>query len=291
VIAYKALSPPQQSPSPQSPPPQTETFTVQLQLTANVTSIKPGDTITFVAKLEPYAPGAQFVFDFGDGQSAEQEDPEVSHSFKADRDYEVTVTARLAKQQVHSEPLHITVHSTPTPTTLDLTWTPLHPAAGKPVVFTATLEPPNPAITQGPYTFYFGNQAKATTPENTYSQTFERYGTYPVRVTLRGEHGHVFQSALAELTVVEPPTTNWPKYVALAAAMTLMVSFVGLHFLKSYFTGLVALRAVARTGSVHLHQDGRDGLEAAFGFKLEQPAVNADAEFRGPVIRKVERVR
>jgi len=41
---------------------------------------------------------------------------------------------------------------------------------------------------------------------------------------------------------------------------------------------------------VRLHQDGRDGLEAAFGFRLEQPAAAATAEVRGAVILKVERI-
>jgi len=48
---------------------------------------------------------------------------------------------------------------------------------------------------------------------------------------------------------------------------------------------------MARAGSVHLHQDGRDGLEAAFGFSLEQPTATGAAEFRGPVVLKVERIR
>ena len=64
-----------------------------------------------------------------------------------------------------------------------------------------------------------------------------------------------------------------------------------LHLVRNYFTGLVALREMARAGSVHLHQDGRDGLEAAFGFSLEQPTATGAAEFRGPVVLKVERIR
>jgi len=285
VIAYKAVSPP-----PRIEPP-------TLRLTANATSIKPGDTVRFVAKLEPHSPGAQFFFDFGDGQSTTQEDPEVPHQFDADRDYEVTVTAKLAKQQVQSEPLRITVHSTKY--TLDLTWTPLHPAAGQPVVFTATLDPPNPAIAKGPYYFSFGDKSKLLkleSPENIYRQSFARPGPYPVRVRLNGEHGHIIESLPAELFVMQvppPPPSwwkRWGKSPVAAAAIVLVAFFVGLYGTSKYLTGLVAFRVMGRIGSVHLHQDGKTGLEAAFGFRLERPTAAA-AEFRSPVVVKVERIR
>jgi len=283
VIGYKAVSPP-----PTIEPP-------SVHLTADATSIKPGDTVTFVAKLEPYAPGAQFVFDFGDGQSTTQEDPEVPHRFDADRDYEVTVTAKLAKQQVQSELLRITVH--PMKYTLDVTWIPRHPAAGQRVVFTATLDPPNPAIAKGPYYFSFGEKSKPKPSENIYRQSFARPGPYSVRVRLNGEHGHIIESLPAELLVIpEPPPPpswwkSWGKSAVVAAAIVLVASFVGLYGISKYLTGLVAFRAMGRIGSVHLRQDGRDGLEAAFGISLERPTSDATAEFRGPVVLKVERIR
>ena len=67
-------------------------------------------------------------------------------------------------------------------------------------------------------------------------------------------------------------------------------SFAGLYGISKYLTGLVGLRPLGRTGTVGLHQDGRDELEAAFGFRLEQPVAAATAEFRGAVILKVERI-
>src|SRR5262249_21309161 len=159
-------------------------------------------------------------------------------------DYEVTVTAKLAKQEVQSEPVHITVHPTPTPSTLGVTWIPLHPVAGKPVVFTATLDPPNPAIAKGPYYFSFGGKWTPKQFENTYTQSFPNPGTYFIHAKLNGEHGHFIQSASAELIVVEQPP-NWWKYAALAA-ITLMSSLVVLHLVRNYFTRLVALREMAR---------------------------------------------
>lgn len=284
VIGYRAVSPP----STIEPP--------SVHLTADATSIKPGDTVRFVAKLEPYAAGAQFVFDFGDGQSTTQEDPEAPHRFDADGDYEVTVTAKLAKQRVQSDPpLHITVH--PTKYTLDVSWVPLHPAAGRPVVFTATLNPPNPAIAKGPYYFSFGEKSKPKPSENTYRQSFARPGPYPVRVRLNGEHGHVIESLPAELFIVQAPLPppgwweRWGKSAVAAAAIVVVASLLGLYGVSKYLTGLVAFRAMGRIGSVHLHQDGKDGLEAAFGFKLEQPTAATTAEFRGPVVVKVERIQ
>jgi len=288
VIAYKAVG----------PPPQIEP-TPTVHLTADATSIKPGETVRFVAKLEPNSPGAQFFFDFGDGQSTTQEDPEVPHQFVADRDYEVTVTAKLAKQQVQSEPLRITVHSTKY--TLDLTWTPLHPAAGQPVVFTATLDPPNPAIGKGPYFFSFGDKSKLLkleSPKNIYTRSFARPGPYPVRVWLNGEHGHIIESVPAELFVVVPPPPLHPpswwersgKSAVAAGAIVLVAFFVGLYGTSKYLTGLVAFRVMGKIGSVHLHQPGNAGLEAAFGFRLERPTVTA-AESHSPIVAKVERIQ
>ena len=52
----------------------------------------------------------------------------------------------------------------------------------------------------------------------------------------------------------------------------------------------MSCHATARAGGVSLHQDGSDGLETAFGFRLEQPVATAIAQFRGAVILKVERI-
>ena len=78
------------------------------------------------------------------------------------------------------------------------------------------------------------------------------------------------------------------KSVIAAGVIVLLVSFAGLQLISKYLTGLVGLRPSERAGSVRLHQDGRDGLEAAFGFRLEQPVATATAAFRGAVILKVE---
>lgn len=83
---------------------------------------------------------------------------------------------------------------------------------------------------------------------------------------------------------------SWRKYVVPAGVIALMGAFVGFQLISKYLTGLVGLRAMARVGGVSLHQDGRDGLEAAFGFRLEQPVAAATARFRGAAILKVERI-
>ena len=192
------------------------------------------------------------------------------------------------------EPLHIIVHSTPTPYTLYVTWTPLHPVAGQSVVFTATLDPPNPAIAKGPYYFSFGGKSKLESPRNIYSQPFGKPGTYPVHARLPVEHGHTIESLPAELIVMPVPPScweRWGKFAVPATAIVLSASFLGFYGISKHLTGLVAFRAMGRIGSVHLHQDGKDGLEAVFGFRLEQPPAAPTAEFRGPVVAKVERIR
>jgi len=283
VIAYKATSPPPVTP-------------LSLRLTANATSIKPGDTVTFVAKLQPDLPDAQYVFSFGEGPSTVPGEPETTHRFDQDGDFDVRVTATLRDRQAQSEPVHITVHSTEY--NLTVSWAPQHPVVGQTVTFTASLSPANPLVAKGPYYFYFGDKAKPKQSGAVYSQAFAKPGTYAVRVMLRGEHGHTIQNDPPQLVVMqEVPVplpsgwwVSWGKYFVPAGVIALICGFAGLHFVSKYLTGLVGLRAMGRAGGVRLHQDGRDGLEAAFGFRLEQPLATATARFRGAVILKVERI-
>jgi len=281
VIAYKATSPPPVVP-------------LSVGLTANAISVKPGDTVTFVAKLQPDSPDAQYVFSFSDGPSTERGGPEVPHRFDADGDYEVSVTATLGERQSQSEPLHITVHSTEYK--VEVSWEPLHPVAGQDVTFKARLIPADSSFAKGPYYFNFGEKAKPKPTGGVFSQVFTKPGAYPVRVTLRGEHGHTIENDPVELVVMQeapPPPSwweSWGKYVVPAGAIALVGAFAVLQLISKYLTGLVGLRPMTGAGDVRLHQAGRDGLEAAFGFRLEQPVATATAEFRAAVILKVERI-
>jgi hypothetical protein len=148
-------------------------------------------------------------------------------------------------------------------------------------------------IAKGPYYFNFGDKAKPKPSGDVYSQAFAKPGTYPVRVNLRGEHGHKIQNDPQDVVVMLPPLGWWAtrgKYVVRAGVIALICAFAGLYLVGKYVTGLVGLRATGRAGGVSLHQDGSEGLEAAFGFRLEQPAATAIARFRGAVILKVERI-
>jgi hypothetical protein len=264
---------------------------LSVSLTANPLSVKPGDTVRFVARLEPDAPDAQYVYSFGDEPSTVPGGPEITHRFDQDGDYEVGVKATLADRQAQSEPVHITVHSTEY--NLTVSWWPQYPVAGQRVTFTAKLNPADPLIAKGPYYFNFGDKAKPKPSGDVYTQAFAKPGTYPVRVTLRGEHGHKIQNDPQEVVVMLLPRGWWAtrgKYVVPAGVIALVCAFAGLYLAGNYVTGLVGLRATGRAGGVSLHQDGREGLEAAFGFRLEQPAATAIARFRGAVILKVERI-
>ena len=281
VIAYRATSPPPVVP-------------LSVGLTANAISVKPGDTVTFVAKLQPDSPDAQYVFSFSDGLSTERGGPEVPRRFDSDGDYEVSVTATVGDRQAQSEPLHITVHSTEYEVVVS--WEPLHPVAGQDVTFKARLIPADSSFAKGPYYFSFGDKAKPKPTGGVYTQAFAKPGSYPVRVMLKGEHGHTIQNDPLQLVVMQeiPPLPSWwkswGKSVVTAAVIVLVGSLAGLYGISKYLTGLVGLRPGGRAGSVRLHQDGRDVLEATFGFRLEQPVATATAEVRGAVILKVERI-
>jgi len=279
VIAYRAQSPPAVVP-------------LSVTLAANRMSVKPGETVTFVAKLQPDSPDAQYIFNFNDGSSPVPGGSEMPHQFAQDGDFEVSVTATVGEKQAQSEPIHITVHPTEYP--IELSWEPQHPRAGQNVTFTARTA--DPAVGKGPFYFYFGNKEKPKPSADVYSRAFEKPGTYLVSVMVKGEHGHTVKSNSMELVVVVPPPTppnwreKWGKSVVPAGAVALLCTFAGLYVASKYLTGLVGLRAAGKAGGVSLRQDGSDGLEAAFGFRLEQPVVTATPEFRGTVIRKVERV-
>lgn len=278
VIGYRAQSPP-------------AVVSPSVSLTANPMSAKPGDTVTFVAKLQPYWPDAQYVFHFADGSPDLAGGPEISHPFADDGDYEVSVTATAGQQQAQSEPIHIAVHSTEYRVLLG--WEPQHPAAGQTVTFTAQITPFNPAIEDGPYYFYFGAKVKPKPSGATYTQVFAEAGTYPVRVMARGEHGHMIESDPLELIVMQVPTRRselpWVRLAGLAALLGLG-GVGGLRWARAHFTRLVELRPERGSGSVELQQDPRNAVEAAFGFRLELPAIVPELRFEAPLIRKVVRI-
>jgi len=278
VIAYKAASPPQVEP-------------LSVTLTADKTNVAPGDTITFVAMLQPDSPDAQYAYDFGNGSLPMTGGPEVSYPFEKDGDYDVRVTARVGERKAQSEqPVHITVHETKIEITVS--WEPLHPVPGQPVTFTARVTPDDPSIANGPYYFYFGDKAKPKASGDVYTQAFAKTGTYPVTVTMMAGHGHTIKNDPQKLVVVEPQPTwweKWGKYVT-GGVIVVMCSLAGLYLASKYVTGLVDLHPGGRPGSVDLHHDGEDALEAAFGFRIEQPVATATAEFRRTVILRVERI-
>ncbi len=278
VIAYKATSPAPMGPLP-------------VALTADRTSVTPGDTVTFVARLQPETPDAQYVFDFGDGSPVGPSGPDISHRFDQDGDYEVGVTVTLGNRQGH-DMLRITVHSTEY--NLAVSWEPLHPLAGQLVRFTAQISPDDPSNARNSYYFYFGDKTKPKPSSNNYSRTFAKAGTYPVRVTATIGHGHTLQSIPQELFVTQPPPPNWwvrwGKHVVPVGVIVVMCGLGGLLLTSKYLTRLVGVRAKGGSGDVSLHQDGHGGLESAFGFRLEQPVATTNAEFRGAVIRKIERI-
>jgi len=279
VIAFRAQSPPAAVP-------------LSVTLAANTVSVKPGETVTFVATPHPDSPDAQYVFNFSDGSSPVPGRAEMPHQFDQDGDFEVSVTATVGGEQAQSDPIHITVHQTEYP--IEVSWEPQHPSAGQNVTFIARTA--DPAVGKGPFYFYFGDKEKPKPSTDVYSRAFEKTGTYLVSVMVKGEHGRTLKSDSRELVVVVPPPIppngweKWGKYVVPAGAVALLFAFAGLHVASKYLTGLVGLRAAGKAGGVSLRQDGSEGLEAAFGFRLEQPVVKATAEFRGTVIRKVERV-
>lgn len=93
------------------PPTQSEQPTITVALTADKTSVKLDDPVSFTATLSPLSPTAQFHFDFGDGNTIDTASNLAAHNYSLPGPHSATVTVVDANgnQQASSPPVEVTV--------------------------------------------------------------------------------------------------------------------------------------------------------------------------------------
>jgi hypothetical protein len=163
-------------------------------------SAKPGESLTFVAHLDPYFPSTQYQFTFGEGQPSPWEsNPDGTHTYASDGNYEVTAFARWDGGQASSDPVTVAVH--PVSYVLTLTPSPTQQTEGKAIEFRVELDPP---IENAIYTFDFGDR---TEPKSSrlpvVPHIYARGGAYTacVSVLIPG-HKHRLPSSPVRVMVV-----------------------------------------------------------------------------------------
>jgi PASTA domain len=190
-------------------PPNTKVnFTVsrQIQRTLTLTgpsSGKPGDSLTFVARLDPYFPSTQYQFTISPGQSGPwSSNPVLTNTFDSDGNYEVSAFATWDGGKAPSNTIPVTIHSTEY--VLTLKPSPVQQLEGNPVEFRADLEPP---VENAVYTFNFDDRTKpvrSNTP--VVIHVYQPLGPHRPTVTaLIPDHKHWIPSSPTQVTILPRP--------------------------------------------------------------------------------------
>lgn len=278
VIRYSALNP-----GPERPP--------QLILTPSSISVRPGDSVTFTAKLDADQNAISYQFNFGDGTpAAESTAPQVAHTYQNDGSYTVQATAMLDGLLVQSAILEITVH--PVIYTVTLSASPQNPRPGQPVEFHADVAPQPPSVSNPEYVFSFGDGSKSVLSKSPDAKhAYQEARTFQASVVMVADHGHKIPSGPVELTIVIPPQPSIPwGTIAMASALLAGVGFGAFKWVRTHLTRGVSLIPKPGTGELRLQKNPGSVVEAGFGFRTVHPSAVSNASFHSPVIAKIERI-
>jgi len=211
-------------------------FTVSRQIEPKLTlralpaSIRPGESVTLAAELDPLLPGAEYQFSLGTGaSSAWSTDAQAQFSYPSDGNYEATASARWNNGSVNSNPVNIVVHAIKYE--VRLLPDPLDVKPGGTVSFRAEV---SPEVERATYIYHFGDIIRSRTSSSpTAEYSYEKPGNYTAWVTVRiaesptaagAIHSHDFPSSPV-LVTVEPPPPPIVLYVMGAAMLIAVVSY------------------------------------------------------------------
>jgi beta-lactam-binding protein with PASTA domain len=233
----------------------------KLLLRAVPANIVPGDSVTLIAELNPPLPGAEFQFNFGEGDpGAWSSDAQAEFTYRHDGNYKATVGARWNNGNADSNTVRIVVHSVK----YDVKFLPdmVKVRAGEVVTFRAEVRPPVQGAT---YIYHFGDSI----PDQTSSLSSVRYayrlvGDYSASVTVRiadaagaagALHSHDFPSTEVRLSVTQGSAGSVTAYVIGAAVLIVVVGYA-VRKIKS--------RKVTETGlQILVHKD--QGIQSLLG--------------------------
>lgn len=181
----------------------------QIQRTLTLTAPsggKPGESLTFVAHLDPYFPSTQYQFTFGDRQSSPWDsNPESTHTYSSDGNYEARALARWDGGQATSGSVTVAVHSITY--ALMLTPAPMRATEGDEIDFRAELNPP---VENAVYSFNFGDGTKpASSTSPAARHTYAGGGAFAARVSvLTPDHRHkILSSPVRVMIAAKSPST------------------------------------------------------------------------------------
>src|SRR5260370_19902589 len=183
----------------------------KLILRAFPASIRPGESVTLTAELDPLLEGAEYQFSSGTGApSAWSTHPQAQFTYFNDGDYQATAAARWSNGSVKSNPVHIVAHAIKYE--VRLLPDPLDVKAGVTVSFRAEV---SPEVERATYVYHYGDKVPNDTSSSPTAQhSYEKAGNYTAWVTVRiaetpaaagAIHSHDFPSSPVRLTIEPLP--------------------------------------------------------------------------------------
>lgn len=239
-------------------------------LTSLETSATPGEPVHFKVTLSPPADGAQFQFDFGDGQRSDPSpDAYTSHAYTNDGNWPARATVEVNDLSLPSNEVTIPVHAVKFRVTL--TPSTLHARVGGPINFHASIVPSPEVVT---YAFDFNDgTTQSASPNPDVSHTYTKPGTFLDRVRAivsvpgaLSPDSHNFSSPQVRVVIdpAPPPPPPPPNYW-LWEAIAVVLGGLGALGLRSVIRGnqraprgrAPAITVVVPSGTFTVKSNGR----------------------------------
>ncbi len=261
-----------------------------LVLQANRTSAVPDERVMFTADLYPPFRGAEFEFEFGDGnKSGPLAIPQATYRYFADGNYEVRATANLNGLRVQSNTLRLSVHTVRV--SVELVPKLDHTKTGEPIEFRAKVTPP---VQDAEYTFDFGDGTLALNSRSPDARhSYRQSKTYSAWVAVRTAHEHKFFSPPVQV-YIEPSTPLWAIIATVLAVMG-VGAYSGIGLRRRWRRGAlgragVKIRARQGPGKQELevpeHAASRDEVQ----FRAVRSAGQQTIEYRGRLVSRIETI-
>lgn len=213
------------------PPTQAQSSPTAVALTADRTSVNLGAPVNFIASLNPPSPGAQFHFDFGDGNTVDTASNLAAHNYSLVGAHSATVTVADANgnQQASSPPVEVTVlEPRPPPPVVQLTPLFRGPVvAGQPISVRAILNPPT-RNTGFEFDWGDGTLPQSVNNKGLGTHTYTKAGSMEVVVTALNEA--YLPPLQSSLRVQISARSWWPPslgIIAIAGGALIVIAVIG----------------------------------------------------------------
>ena len=222
----------------------------ELSLSANDTSPKVNENVSFTVTLEPRPPQhfpATYTFNWGDGSAGTQGVMPgmltAAHSFHDPGTYNVSAVAQFGEMSIPSREVTVAVQGA-TPAvmyTVSVQVSPSSAETGQSVYATASISPA--PVTGASYTFIWGDGSSQAVPQQSAEAThsYSLAKTYIVQV-IANVGGGVIRSNPAHVEVTlptsttngtQPTATSWAAWqIAVAVGIALLVVSAGLKLMR-----------------------------------------------------------